>query len=132
MRNPLPEEVEKCRIANGSWGSTAADGCNGAFDMRIIGNQRATVICSDGGGWDHVSMSLIFENRAPTWREMCYLKDLFFREEETVLQYHPAKEDYVNYHPNCLHLWRPQNDKIPTPPTWMIGPRTKNDALGGS
>jgi hypothetical protein len=72
------------------------------------------VIASQGLLWDHVSVSL--PTRCPTWQEMCHVKDLFFHDHETVIQFHPAKKDYVNFHPNCLHLWRPQQETIPMPP----------------
>jgi hypothetical protein len=72
------------------------------------------VIVSFGGGWDHVSVSLS-ENRCPRWDEMCLVKDMFFEPEETVVQYHPAKSQYVNNHPLCLHLWRSQKDDMPVP-----------------
>ena len=75
-------------------------------------------IYSNGGGWDHVSVSL--SNRCPTWDEMCAVKDVFFREDECCIEYHPKKEDYVNRHPYCLHIWKPQNAKIPTPPTIFV------------
>lgn len=63
---------------------------------------------SDGSGWDHVSVSLA--TRTPTWEEMCWVKRLWFLPEEVVMQLHPAESEYVNYHPFCLHLWRPQSD----------------------
>jgi len=65
-----------------------------------------TVRTSDGGGWDHVSVS--FKTRCPTWDEMCMVKRWCFEEEEAVMQIHPPKSDYRNEHPFCLHLWRPQ------------------------
>jgi hypothetical protein len=39
-------------------------------------------------------------------------------------QLHPAKADYVNQHPNCLHLWKPTTDTIPLPPSIMVGYKT--------
>lgn len=72
------------------------------------------VIWSNGGGWDHVSVS--FPNRVPTWDEMCRIKDIFFREDECCVEYHPAKKNYVNIHPYCLHIWKPQEAEIPIPP----------------
>lgn len=77
------------------------------------------VIASTGEGWDHVSVSL--PNRAPHWKEMAFIKDQFFDAEETVIQYHPPKSEYVNNHPNCLHLWRPQEHAIPLPPSILVG-----------
>ena len=52
---------------------------------------------------------------------MCRIKDLFFDDEETVLQYHPPKSQYVNQCKYCLHLWRPHGVVIELPPQWMIG-----------
>lgn len=76
------------------------------------------VIFSWGKDWDHVSAS--YPNRTPTWDEMCYIKDIFFKEDECVIQYHPHKSEYVNNHPHCLHLWRPQAENIPMPPKIMV------------
>lgn len=77
------------------------------------------VISSDGLGWEHVSVSL--RNRNPNWDEMCFIKAMFWDEEDCVVQYHPPKSEYVNVHPHCLHLWRPTDDRIPRPPKIMIG-----------
>lgn len=76
------------------------------------------VVFSFGGGWDHVSAS--YKHRCPTWDEMCFVKDLFFHDNECVVQYHPPKADYKNIHPFCLHLWRPQEDVIVRPPQYMV------------
>lgn len=81
-------------------------GCNsGAFIFKK-GAAHLRVIVSDGLGWDHVSVSL--PTRCPTWEEMCYIKSLFFEDEERVMQLHPEKSKWINNHPFCLHLWRPQ------------------------
>ena len=53
---------------------------------------------------EHVSVSL--RRRCPTWDEMCMVKDIFWADEECVVQFHPPKSKYVNFHPYCLHLWR--------------------------
>ena len=96
------------RLKGGPWLS---------FDVRF-GKVRLTIIASNSEGWDHVSVSLA--NRCPTWEEMCFVKDLFFWPGEWVLQYHPAKGDYVNCHPFVLHLWRPQDQAIPRPPVELV------------
>lgn len=82
-----------------------------------------SVIWSDGGGWDHVSVAPYKRSYTPTWEEMCKLKDMFFHDDEVVVQYHPAKSDYVNNINNCLHLWRPQFEAMPKPPAIMVGLR---------
>ncbi len=76
------------------------------------------VIYSFGGGWDHVSVST--RTRCPTWAEMCAVKDLFFRPDECCVEYHPAEADYVNRHPYCLHIWKPQNEALPKPPRVFV------------
>lgn len=90
------------------------DKFNGIFDITLPNGDKASVIVSDGGGWDHVSVAL--KGRCPTWKEMCFIKNLFFEKKEVAVQYHPAESDYVNIHEYCLHLWRPQFIDIPTPP----------------
>ena len=82
-------------------------------------NRKLCVIASIGAGWDHVSVSL--DTRCPNWREMSYIKDLFWNEDEVVMQLHVAKKDHINLHPYCLHLWKPQNQSIPVPPNFMVG-----------
>lgn len=79
------------------------------------------VLACDGSldGWEHVSVSL--NNRCPNWREMCHIKDLFWDEEDTVLQFHPPKSKYINNHPYCLHLWRPVGKDIELPPQHAVG-----------
>lgn len=81
-------------------------------------NRELHVIASRGGDWDHVSVSL--NTRCPNWREMCFIKELFFDDEDCVIQYHPPKSKYVNYHPYCLHLWRPHQIEIPLPPQIFV------------
>jgi len=111
---------EKYRIRRGVLASDESYGCNGAFMVPLKTNkQTVKVIASDEGGWEHVSVSR--SDRCPTWAEMCEVKDLFFGPDEWVIQYHPARSDYVNNHPFCLHMWRPVDVAFPTPPSWMVG-----------
>lgn len=119
MRNTPNVKAERYRLTTGAMGTGPEAGNNGAFFVPC-GPETLKVIASDGLGWDHVSVSL--PHRCPTWAEMCFIKQLFFRDDETVIQYHPAKSDYVNYHPHCLHLWRPHYQELPKPPTIAVGP----------
>lgn len=95
-----------------------SDGNYGAF---LIPFESFTlqIIASEGMGWEHVSVSL--PKRTPNWREMCFIKDLFWDEEDVVIQYHPAKSEYINNMEFCLHLWRPIDEEIPTPPKKLVG-----------
>jgi hypothetical protein len=88
------------------------------------------IIFSDGEGWEHLSVSLRKVvtrsmvkkvDRCPTWPEMCFLKNLFWKPNEVVVQYHPAMADYVNNHNWVLHLWKATGQEIPTPPSILVG-----------
>lgn len=120
----------KYRHRSGPMGSDDSIGNNGAF---FIPNHVAArrnsltppfkVIATDGQDfepkWEHVSVSL--PERCPTWEEMCYIKDIFWDEEDCVVQFHPPHSAYVNNHQYCLHLWRQVGVEFQLPPTWMVG-----------
>ncbi len=76
-------------------------------------------IMSWGAGWEHCSVSI--PTRCPSWEQMCVMKDLFWNDDEECMQLHPAKKDYVNNMKYCLHIWKPINEKIPMPPSIMVG-----------
>ena len=61
-------------------------------------------VAIDGKPLEHVSVSLA--RRCPTWDEMSMIKDIFWEDEECVIQFHPPKSEYINWHPYCLHMWR--------------------------
>lgn len=98
-------------------------GNSGAFRFQLSPTAEAFCIASDEGGWEHVSVHIVEDGQkeTPTWEEMCAIKAIFWDEEDTVLQYHPAKSQYVNVHPNVLHLWRPVGIEFPKPPKIMVG-----------
>lgn len=107
--------------------SDSSYGNNGAFIIPHyrINNYEIRCIASDGSGWEHVSVTIApvgkTANRCPTWEEMCWVKGQFWNDDVTVIQYHPAKEDYVSQHDFCLHLWRPIGKDFPTPNPLMVG-----------
>lgn len=92
---------------------------NGCF-LIPIDNKDFIVIASDGLEWEHVSVSIKNVDRCPKWNEMCKIKEMFFEDEEVVMQLHPKKTEYVNIHNYTLHLWRPIIREIPTPPIYMV------------
>ena len=120
------EEIKACKRL-----AVKMIGEDGGYGQIHIGIWDGSVIWSYGGGWDHVSVSPFKHRIVPTWEDMCKLKEIFFRDDEAVIQIHPVKSEYVNNMPNCLHLWRYQGD-MPLPPAWMVGVRkgeTLVDAL---
>jgi hypothetical protein len=127
MRSTLSERLEAGRIRTGAWASDLSYGPTGAFDVSGPCGLRLHIVANVANlfsdGWEHVSVSTI--RRTPNWREMCFVKELFWDDDEVVVQFHPAKSDYVNNHPHCLHLWR-HVDGFPTPPPMLVG----NKALG--
>lgn len=100
-------------------GYPTGDERNGCFVVPLKHQQKLLVIASDGAGWEHVSVSR--NDRCPTWDEMCHIKALFWDEDDCVIQYHPPRSEYVNNHPNCLHMWRPIGVSLPLPPSIMVG-----------
>jgi hypothetical protein len=94
------------------------DSGNGIFKVFVSG-KSFICIASNGGGWDHISITRN-NGKLPTWEEMCAIKDIFFDEEEVVVQYHPKKSEYVNIHEGCLHLWKPTIAQMPTPPKIFV------------
>lgn len=104
-----------------SWGLT------GGWAYPFSRSQQAIIKASSGHGWEHVSVHIRYRNGngkvrmlTPTWRDMCFVKDLFWRKDEVVVQFHPSEENYINAHPNVLHLWRPLDAELPTPPTILV------------
>lgn len=114
MKRKLGAEL-KLRRAKHPLGIESPDEFNCCY---VIG--RMFVIVSNGGGWDHVSVSLLDSDDTPTWEDMCHIKNTFFEPEECVIQYHPPESAYVNRSHKCLHLWRPQGERIPTPSIEMV------------
>jgi hypothetical protein len=117
-------------------GSDASSGNNGAFLVESVEpGWRLALIASDGsddpdlsarlGRWEHVSVHAFNGTgrmRTPNWKEMCQVKDLCWDGEDVVVQYHPRRSEYVNFHPHVLHLWRPLDAAVPTPPPIYVGP----------
>lgn len=78
-------------------------------------------------GFEHLSVSTTV--KTPSWEQMCKMKDIFWNEDEVCMQLHPAKEDYIDNMKYCLHIWKPINEKIPTPPNLMVGIRPDEKKL---
>jgi len=121
MRQKPTENLEKCRVRQGQFGSDETFGNNGAFVVRSPRCTKLIIIASDGMGWEHVSVHIDGKNRCPYWDEMCYVKSLFWGPEEAIVQFHPAESEYVNNHPYTLHLWKPVGEIVQTPPEILIG-----------
>lgn len=133
MRSALEPKHEQRRITSGLMGTSSLDGMIGAFLFPYNATTLTVIVC-DGDearpevdvdhlarGWEHVSVST--PTRCPTWAEMDFIKNVFWREDEVVMQLHVARADHVNVHPYCLHLWRPRHQAIPLPDPALVGPK---------
>lgn len=128
FRVPNLLRLSKAECRRRGWpesiGSSFTSGNNGTFLIPSYTPSRPIkAIASDGAGWEHVGVSLMMRKpRVPNWEEMCAIKGLFWDDEDVVMQLHPRASEYVNYHPGCLHLWRPSGEiEIPTPPSILVG-----------
>jgi hypothetical protein len=128
MRTPPWPDLEPYRVTTGPFGS-ARGFPGGAFRVPLPSAQLVVLVASAGLGpvdsapglrnWDHVSVSVI--DRCPTWGEMEQVRRLFFRPEETVVQFHPPLADYRNQDPYVLHMWRHATKAFPRPPGLAVG-----------
>jgi len=97
------------------------DDNGGCFVIPFNGSNLQCVAAA-GGNWDHVSVSVA--DRCPSWEEMSHVFALFAKPSETWMQLHVPAREHINYHPFCLHLWRPHNSRgIPLPPSHFVGPK---------
>lgn len=121
MRKFVHPYLDRYRT-DGPFPATPPGADYGYFRVPIKG-AMVTVISSGSAnaiedGWEHVSVSL--PSRIPTWDEMNFVKDLFWGEEETVIQFHPKKSQYVNACENCLHLWKRIGTEHELPPKRLL------------
>jgi hypothetical protein len=64
---------------------------------------RCRIIVSiDGGKW-HLSISK--HNASPSYKEIKEARYKFMPNDIYVAQIFPPKEEFVNIHPYCHHLW---------------------------
>ena len=100
------------------YGSEGDETC-GAFSVPSpIDRQPLVIVASSDGGWDHVSVSR--KNRCPNWQEMEHVARLFFRDDETAVQFHVPASDHINVHDYCLHWWRSTEQTQPLPPKLFV------------
>jgi hypothetical protein len=118
--------AERWRVQDGPMGTPPDAGNFGAFLIDSCEPGWSLVLVADDGtetAWEHVSVRAMRDgkrSRVPSWREMCYVKDLCWGPDDVVMQLHPAQREYVNQHPHVLHLWRPRTGEVPCPPRELV------------
>ena len=68
-------------------------------------------IMQDGREWLHVSFSR--KSRMPSYDDLQLVKREFIGNDKKAIMVFPEQENYVNIHPNCLHLWYSAENPIP-------------------
>lgn len=93
MRDNL--EINKYRIRQGELATPDSYGMAGSFIIPLGHTRRAVVITCNGdtgSGWEHVSIHVIRKRgrkniqETPTWKDMCFIKNLFWSDDEVVIQ----------------------------------------------
>lgn len=127
MRNEPNTRIEKYRDNDNPIGESPSGKNWGWFKIvrtdPVLKIRNAVLRVTSSGsdknsGWEHVSVSLA--HRCPTWDEMCFVKNLFWHESETVLEFHPEQTKYINKMPYCLHLWRKIGENHELPPDMYV------------
>lgn len=119
MRREPNIRIEQYRKIHPALGDSPPGKSYGYFEVTGASDQILRVISSGvGDEWEHVSVSCI--NRCPAWSEMALVKELFWDETETVVQFHPKKSEHVNYHQYCLHLWKLSGHDCKLPPKELL------------
>ena len=118
------DEIEQYRFSWGVYQSKKGDRY-GLFKIPFENRHLNIMVAPDflesgvKTPWEHVSISL--PNRCPNWKEMSYVKELFWDDEDIVVQFHPKKSEHVNMHDTCLHLWKWNEGEIPCPTSYLVG-----------
>jgi len=120
MRKELDPRLTRIQLGGPlDYGNT---GMSGAFAVVGPKGQTLRIISSEGDAeypWEHISISL--EHRCSNWPEMQFVKEMFWDDDECVVQFHPTKDNYVNNHPYVLHMWKYLNAAFPVPPSILVG-----------
>jgi hypothetical protein len=122
---------ESARVTQGTMGTQSHVGQYGAFTLLSPeSGWQLALICDDGTntevpesiGWEHVSVHAWRgkQSRTPTWKEMVFVKNICWDAEDVVVQYHPPESEYVDTHPNVLHLWRNRLQAFPRPSRLLV------------
>ena len=123
MRNEPHHALDTFRLNGTYLGATPPGSLYGVFMYRgLMIISSGPKFGDEGSKWEHVSVS--HPTRCPTWDEMADVKSLFWRDDETVLQFHPKRSAYVNVHPTCLHLWKQDGVDHQLPETWTLAPES--------
>jgi hypothetical protein len=117
-----PESFNQFRIKEGPLASTDELGQNGAFIIGFKDDTALLVTVATRAGWEHVCVSKRRkrmlqkpEDVEPDNGDMATVKDIFFKPEETVVEYFPHRESCLHPAPGTRHLWKHNLRDFPMP-----------------
>jgi len=58
---------------------------------------------------------------------MEFVRELFWQDNEVVMQLSVARSEHLSFHNFCLHMWKPLGQKIPLPPSLAVAPKTREE-----
>ncbi|MBR2909671.1 MAG: hypothetical protein IKC11_04925 [Clostridia bacterium] len=98
------------------------------FDKAPAEAEATEVITTDNRSYEikykkalgYERIEVVGTGKHPTWSAMNAIKEHYFG-DEVVVQYHGKASDPKLDKNNTLVLWRPLNEKMPTPPKELVG-----------
>lgn len=79
---------------------------SGYARIKLVRWEGTVIFDESATPWEHVSVCPFKKAIIPTWYELKTIKEIFWNDDEEVIQFFPKKSDHVNIMTNCLHLWR--------------------------
>lgn len=98
--NAIFREVEN--FSNGFWKGWTFNGLLVVVSAGVM---------QDGKEWLHVSFSR--KSKMPTYADLQLVKREFIGRDKKAVMVFPEEKNYVNIHPNCLHLWYCEDNPLP-------------------
>lgn len=124
MQNP--DKFNWARITSGPLASTDEAGCNGAFSICHKDDPDAPllVILAQAAGWEKCTVTKQRKRmlsspkpETPSEEDMRTVKSLFFKPEETLVEYHPHSKSSLFPIPHHRVMWRCIYRDFPLPET---------------
>lgn len=106
------------RVTQGVLATDRGHGNNGAFLIPATGHPAA-VIASDQDGWEMVSIAHC--ERPLTLAEVDAIRDLFWSQDDVVIQFHFPHQDRKGQHRYAVKLWRRAGQDAQLPPRHLLG-----------
>lgn len=104
----LADPSEKWRCLGGlEWPPNSGNQAGSVWEHKLtpIRVMRSKTTLNDESTWIHLSISR--HDRLPSWEEISKVKNEFLGAEIEAYQVLAARQDHINVHKNCLHLWAP-------------------------